>query len=141
MPIGRRLSWSDDAARGLIVRSQKSRGASRRKRLRAEFKSLRCAAAHLLSSDLTAYLVEEVVQFFPWYLGLHPAGIPRVELPRRLFISTLRGRERTRRNDGEVDKQGPFPLRSLQMSRVRIPRSLSLVSAADLERPRSFLNT
>lgn len=50
-------------------------------------------AAHLLSSDLTAYLVEEVVQFFPWYLGLHPAGIPRVKLPRRLFISTLRGRD------------------------------------------------
>lgn len=62
---------------------------------RAELKSLRCR--DLLSCDLTAYLVEEVVQFFPWYLGLHPAGIPRVQLPRRLFISTLREGEREER--------------------------------------------
>jgi len=115
MPIGL-LCPRATMPRGLIARLQKSRGASRRKRFRAPnwspFGS--DAAAHLLSSDLTAYLVEEVVQFFPWYLGLHPAGIPHVELPRRLFISTLRGRNRIRRTIAEEDEENPVSLRSFK---------------------------
>lgn len=82
------------------------------------------ARAHFLSNDLTAYLVEEVVQFFPRYLGLHPAGIPRVELPRRLFISAPRGRDRVRRRVEEEDEedaeQAAFPFVSSNVtSRAR----------------------
>lgn len=91
----------------------------RQARARAELKFLRvqyAAAAHLLSSDLTAYLVEEVVQFFPTYLGLHPAGIPRVELPRRLFISTLRGRGQTRREREGGNVKALFSLAPLNVT-------------------------
>lgn len=72
------------------------------------------------------------------------AFIPRaflVELPRRLFISTLRGRDRTRRNVGEEDEEGRFPSVSSNATSWTPALSLSLVSAGDLERRCSFLDT
>lgn len=135
MPIGL-VCLRATMLRKLIARSQKSRGASRRKRSRAELKSLwiRCRDASPIERS---YRVEEVVQFFPWYLGLHPAGIPHVELPRRLFISTLRGREQTRRRVEEKNEESSASLRSFKCHE---PCSvLSLVSVGVLES--SFLDT
>jgi len=127
------------SARGLIARSQKARGGG------AGYCSpiaprIQVPSA-LLSSDLTAYLVEEVVQFFLRYLGLHPAGIPRVEdFPeRRPFISTLR--DRTRGGGGGGGEGGDEEDRQAFVSSNVTSRALSfpLVFADDPERRHLFL--
>lgn len=131
-------------ARGLIARSQKSRGALKRKRGKrpqSEFKSLRVwyAAAYLVSSDLTAYLVEEVVQFFLRYLGLHPAGILRGRTsPTSLYLAeeTEQDEESWRRARW-ARRWTPFPLRFFKCHE---PSLFLLVSAVALETRRSFLD-
>lgn len=111
------------------------------RRIEVPSASMAFARSHLLSNDLTAYLVEEVVQFFPRYLGLHPAGIPRVELPQRLFISAPRGRDRARGRRESTRRRGRGGRVSLRFFKCHEPSPFSLVSAdAALETRRLFLD-
>lgn len=136
------MSSSDDAERARINHAIEKTVVARREAMNAHRIEVPSgSAAHLLSNYLTAYLVEEVVQFFPRYLGLHPAGIPRVELPRRLFISTLArkrpNKKKNRKGKDEKDVKVFFPFASLNV----MSRLFSHVSADALERRRMFLDT
>ena len=125
MPIGL-VRLRGTTLRGLIARSQKSRGASRRKGSRAELKSLqiRCCGASPIerSYRVPRRRGRPVLSVVSWPSS---RGHSSRRTSRRLFILTLRGRERTRRRvEKENERRAPFPFAPSNVTN-RAPFSLS----------------